>query len=277
VLGALTELSPDGARAFDLPGRIAPPTPLFDRMAAAEALGARHDSSAAERLRAGLADTSALYVGSCAGALAEMGDRKSVPVLARTYAAHVADPDADARLSIRDALRTLAGVPFADSVERAHPPRAKTPASYDSTFQNPPTEKGARLVTTRGEIEWAFYGREAPQTVKNFVRLARRGYFDGLAVHRVVPNFVIQDGDPTGTGSGGPGYDPLRVQRAQYEPGMVGMALSGKDTGGSQWFITHSPQMPPERSLRIFAHVTRPRRRASRRAGDRILRVLILE
>jgi cyclophilin family peptidyl-prolyl cis-trans isomerase len=74
----------------------------------------------------------------------------------------------------------------------------------------------------------------------------------------VVPNFVIQDGDPTGTGSGGPGYTiRCEYNMLRYGPGMVGMALSGKDTGGSQWFITHSPQHHLDGRYTIFAHVVR--------------------
>jgi cyclophilin family peptidyl-prolyl cis-trans isomerase len=115
--------------------------------------------------------------------------------------------------------------------------------------------------------------------VKNFVRLARRGYFDGLAVHRVVPNFVIQDGDPTGTGSGGPGYTiRCEYNPLQYDAGMVGMALSGKDTGGSQWFITHSPQPHLNGRYTIFAHVVRGMDVVRQIVqGDRILEVRILE
>jgi cyclophilin family peptidyl-prolyl cis-trans isomerase len=135
------------------------------------------------------------------------------------------------------------------------------------------------LHTSAGDIEWAFYGREAPQTVKNFARLAERGYFDGLAVHRVVPNFVIQDGDPTGTGSGGPGYTiRCEYNHLHYEPGMVGMALSGKDTGGSQWFITQSPQLHLDGRYTIFAHVTKGMDVVRRIVqGDRVLKVQILK
>src|SRR6185295_17995246 len=138
--------------------------------------------------------------------------------------------------------------------------------------------RGAVLVTTAGEIEWAFDRDAAVQTVKNFVRLAERGYFNGLAVHRVVANFVIQDGDPTGTGSGGPGYTiRCEYNRLRYEAGMVGMALSGKDTGGSQWFITHSPQPHLNGRYTIFARVTRGLDVARRVVqGDRIISVELL-
>ena len=97
-------------------------------------------------------------------------------------------------------------------------------------------------------------------------------------MHRVVPNFVIQDGDPTGTGSGGPGYSiRCEYNQRRYEPGMVGMALSGKDTGGSQWFITHSPQHHLNGRYTIFAHVTRGMEVVQRIVqGDRVIRVELL-
>jgi cyclophilin family peptidyl-prolyl cis-trans isomerase len=258
--------------------RLEPRTPLFERMSAADRLGELKERSAIARLRAGLADTSALFVASSAGALAALGDTASVPALARGWANRAGDADADARISIRDALRELAGRAFADSLERKHPPRNAQPAAYRPDFADLPRAKGAVLHTTAGDIEWAFYREEAPQTVKNFIRLAERRYFDGLAVHRVVPNFVIQDGDPTGTGSGGPGYTiRCEYNRLRYQPGMVGMALSGKDTGGSQWFITHSPQPHLNGRYTIFARVVRGMDVVPRIVqGDRVTKVDVL-
>ncbi len=277
VLQALARL--DSATAMPLLlARTAPSHPLFDRATAADALGELGAVSAAPALRAALGDSAVLMVASAAGALAALGDRASVPALARAYALRARDADADARLSIRDALRRLAGQPFADSVERAHPSPRGEGAVSDSDLVSLPAVRGAILHTAKGEIEWAFESALAPQTVRNFVKLASRGYFDGLAVHRVVPNFVIQDGDPTGTGSGGPGYSiRCEYNRLRYEPGMVGMALSGKDTGGSQWFITHSPQPHLNGRYTIFARVTRGLDVAKKIVqGDRILRVEVL-
>src|SRR5207237_10060680 len=116
-----------------------------------------------------------------------------------------------------------------DPLQNSPPPRAAGPRHYAADFWQPPAAKGARIRTSRGDIEWAFFGAEAPQTVKNFVRLARRGYYDGDVFHRVVPNFVIQDGDPTGTGSGGPG-DTIRCESSalHYETGTIGMAPPGQ-------------------------------------------------
>ena len=82
-----------------------------------------------------------------------------------------------------------------------------------------------------------------PLTVENFVTLARNGFFDGLTIHRVVPDFVVQAGDPRGDGEGGPGYTIRdELNERPYLRGTVGMALDWADTGGSQFFITHSPQ-----------------------------------
>ncbi|MGK2934038.1 MAG: peptidylprolyl isomerase, partial [Gemmatimonadaceae bacterium] len=114
----------------------------------------------------------------------------------------------------------------------------------------------ATFNTERGPIVVEFFGAEAPLTVKNFLDLARGGTFRGTRFHRVVPNFVVQDGDPRGDGSGGPGYsirDELNPHR--YDRGVLGMALSGPDTGGSQWFITHSPQPHLDGGYTVFGRV----------------------
>jgi cyclophilin family peptidyl-prolyl cis-trans isomerase/HEAT repeat protein len=138
---------------------------------------------------------------------------------------------------------------------------------------------GALLKTTKGTIEWRFDTREAPRTVLNFATLARRGYYDGGTWHRVVPYFVAQDGDPSATGSGGPGYSfRCEYNRLRYDTGAVGMALSGKDTGGSQYFITHGPQPHLDGRYTIFAHVVRGQDVVDRlRRGDRIEKVTLLE
>lgn len=111
-------------------------------------------------------------------------------------------------------------------------------------------------VESRGRIEIELLPRDAPLTVANYLRLVDRRYFDNSRWHRVVPNFVIQDGDPTGTGSGGPGW-AIRdeINRHQYEAAVLGMALSGPDTGGSQWFITLSPQPHLNGGYTIFGRV----------------------
>ena len=129
-----------------------------------------------------------------------------------------------------------------------------------------------------GEIRFEFYPKDAPKTVENFVTLARKGFYNGLSFHRVVPDFVVQGGCPKGNGTGGPGYTiRCEYNQLRYEAGMVGMALSGKDTGGSQWFINHSPQPHLNGRYTIFAHVVRGMDVVNRIVlGDRIDRVEIL-
>jgi cyclophilin family peptidyl-prolyl cis-trans isomerase/HEAT repeat protein len=114
----------------------------------------------------------------------------------------------------------------------------------------------AILHTSRGRIEVHLNILEAPLTVRNFIALARRGFYDGLVFHRVVPGFVIQGGDPRGDGNGGPGYTiRCEVGQRPYGRGAVGMALSGKDTGGSQFFITQVPTPHLDGGYTLFGWV----------------------
>jgi cyclophilin family peptidyl-prolyl cis-trans isomerase len=114
----------------------------------------------------------------------------------------------------------------------------------------------AVIHTNKGDIEIDFYFDEAPLSVMNFVKLAEKKYYDGQNFHRVVSNFVIQAGDPTGTGWGGPGYSiRSEFSAKKYERGSVGMASAGKDTEGSQWFICHSPQPHLEGRYTVFGKV----------------------
>jgi len=114
----------------------------------------------------------------------------------------------------------------------------------------------AVVTTTKGSFTIELLPDEAPLTVDNFVELARRGYYRGIIFHRVVPNFVAQLGDPRGDGSGGPGYTiRCEVNEVPYDRGAVGMALSGKDTGGSQWFVTHAPQPHLDGGYTVFGRV----------------------
>ena len=112
------------------------------------------------------------------------------------------------------------------------------------------------IVTNKGNIKIELLPDVAPFTVMNFLKLSEKNYYDGTVFHRVVPNFVIQGGDPTGTGYGGPGYS-IRGEYSPmtYEEGMVGMASSGKDTEGSQFFITHSATPHLDGKYTIFGKV----------------------
>ena len=114
----------------------------------------------------------------------------------------------------------------------------------------------AFIETDKGTIEIELTVLDAPLTVDNFITLARRGFFTGVAIHRVVPDFVVQDGDPRGDGEGGPGYTIRdELNQRPYLRGTVGMALDWEDTGGSQFFITHSPQPHLDARYTVFGHV----------------------
>jgi peptidyl-prolyl cis-trans isomerase B (cyclophilin B) len=115
------------------------------------------------------------------------------------------------------------------------------------------------LSTTKGDIELALYPSKAPVTVANFLNLASRGYYRGITFHRVIPNFMIQGGDPTGTGMGGPGYsfeDEFSPDLRHDGPGVLSMANAGPGTNGSQFFITHVPTDWLNGKHTVFGKVT---------------------
>ena len=121
-----------------------------------------------------------------------------------------------------------------------------------SQWSSPPamtidTDKvyNVKMETNRGTIVLELYPEYAPKTVNNFVFLANEGYYNGVAFHRVIPNFMVQGGDPTGSGRGGPGYkfeDEFAGNPLRHETGVISMANAGPGTNGSQFFITHAPQ-----------------------------------
>lgn len=128
-------------------------------------------------------------------------------------------------------------------------------------------------IEGRGTIEVQLLGHEAPLTVANFLRLVDRHYFDNNRWHRVVPNFVVQDGDRSGTGNGGPGWSIRdEINRERYSLPMLGMALSGADTGGSQWFINLSAQPHLDGQYTIFGRVTGSYVRLARIAQGDVIR-----
>jgi peptidyl-prolyl cis-trans isomerase B (cyclophilin B) len=101
----------------------------------------------------------------------------------------------------------------------------------------------AIMETDKGTITLELFDADAPNTVKNFVELAEKGFYDGLNFHRVIPNFMVQGGCPQGTGTGGPGYKiNCEINGNKHLAGTLSMAHAGKNTGGSQFFICHSPQ-----------------------------------
>lgn len=109
---------------------------------------------------------------------------------------------------------------------------------------DPQKKYTATLHTEKGDITLELFADKAPRTVNNFVFLAREGFYDGVIFHRVIANFMAQSGDPTGKGSGGPGYkfaDEFHPSLKHDKPGVLSMANAGPNTNGSQFFITHVP------------------------------------
>lgn len=149
----------------------------------------------------------------------------------------------------------------------ATPPNTPAPANTPKQFSAPqqvidPTHNYcAFLTTTHGVIVIELYAKRAPKHVNSFVFLASQGFFDGITWHRVIPGFMAQTGDPTGTGSGGPGYSlPLEIDPTlNYDgPGVLGMArTSDPNSAGSQFFITFAPQPSLDQQYTIFGHVVR--------------------
>jgi len=131
-----------------------------------------------------------------------------------------------------------------------------TPPSGDLDLHKSYT---ARFKTERGDIVVELYADRAPLTVENFVNLARAGFYDGTTFHRVIKGFMAQGGDPTGTGTGGPGYqfgDEFHPSLRHDGPGVLSMANAGAGTNGSQFFITHSATPHLDNRHSVFGRVT---------------------
>jgi len=152
--------------------------------------------------------------------------------------------------------------------------RTPPPLSIDVTR----AYKGS-IETEKGTIQLELYAQHAPKTVNNFIFLAREGFYDGVAFHRVIADFVIQGGDPTGSGRGGPGYtfaDETRGNPLKHDTGSLSMANAGPDTNGSQFFIAHSPQPHLDGKHTVFGKVVGGQDVVNAiRQGDRMLRVVI--
>ncbi len=182
-------------------------------------------------------------------AIGTLGDENAVPVLREALNI----PNKVLSKVAADALFQITGVDYSDSTATATKPHS------DFEYEDILALEGvsALIKTPRGNIEFELFADEAPLTVLNFAELAEQGFFDKLPFHRVVPNFVIQGGDPRGDGWGSPGY-AIRSEfnTRPYLRGTVGMASAGKDTEGCQFFITHSPQPHLNGRYTVFGQVT---------------------
>jgi peptidyl-prolyl cis-trans isomerase B (cyclophilin B) len=148
---------------------------------------------------------------------------------------------------------------------------------------DPTKQYEATIETNKGNIRLDLFATDAPKTVNNFVFLARDGFYDGVIFHRVIDNFMIQGGDPTGTGRGGPGYrfeDELAGNPNKHETGRLSMANAGPNTNGSQFFITHAPQPHLDGRHTVFGQVSNEDSQKvvnAIRQGDTIKTVVITE
>jgi len=141
----------------------------------------------------------------------------------------------------------------------------------------------AEIHTEKGVMKVEFYAKDAPNTVKNFVDLSKKGFYDGLTFHRVLPDFVIQGGCPDGIGSGGPGYSidcELDGENQFHDRGVLSMAHAGRNTGGSQFFVCHSRNNTAhlDRNHTCFGKVTYGVDIVDEiRQGDKIEKIVIIE
>ena len=141
--------------------------------------------------------------------------------------------------------------------------------------------KKAQIETQKGTMVIELFEQDAPNTVANFEKLIKEGFYDGLTFHRVIPNFVIQGGCPNGTGTGGPGYTikcELKDNPRRHERGSLSMAHAGRDTGGSQFFVCHSPQPHLDGNHTVFGKVVEGLEVVDEiRQGDVMEKVTIIE
>ena len=225
------------------------------RASAADNLGELRPDGGAEALIAafkrGESDGPYSARAAALAALAKYGAAAALPTLRSA----LDDKDWAVRVRAAELLKTLA--PSTDTEHAIRPASSGQPVRYDTpSLVNPTVSPHVYFETDKGTVEIELDVLDAPLTCNNFVALVGKGYFEGLPVHRLVPDFVVQAGDPRGDSEGGPGYtirDELNEQ--PYLRGTVGMALDWRDTGSSQFFITFSPQPQLDPRYTVFGHV----------------------
>jgi cyclophilin family peptidyl-prolyl cis-trans isomerase len=254
VLAGLAASKAPGAAAL-IRARLTAPD-FMARAAAAQALVEIKATDAAADLRTAYAASAAdsAYVARAAmlGALVQLDPAGSRPLLDEA----LKDKDWAVRVRAADLLRdqkVTEGV--AAAMRPATAGEAVDSPAWTATVA-PPYSPRAFIETDKGVVEIELAVLDAPLTSRNFMSLARKGFYDGVAFHRIVPDFVVQGGDPRGDGEGGPGYTIRdELNQRPYLRGTVGMALDWRDTGGSQFFITHSPAPHLDARYTVFGHV----------------------
>jgi HEAT repeat protein/cyclophilin family peptidyl-prolyl cis-trans isomerase len=240
VLGALAAVKSTRAPEI-LRQRLTTDDPVV-RVAAVNALSTLQVADAVKELTAAyeFAQRDATYIvrGAILSALAKQGREVAQPLLTSA----LGDKDWAVRVKALMLLKEL-GVPLESGAGRPAPTRFSGETYATPALATPPVSTHIYLETNKGTIQIELAVLDAPLTIHAFLGLARQGFFNGIGFHRVVPNFVVQGGDPRGDGEGGPGFT-LRDELSDrpYLRGTVGIALDWRDTGGSQFFITHSPQ-----------------------------------
>ena len=254
VLAALAKRKTPGAGAIALDKLKADDAVV--RGAAAAAVAELKPAGAVEALQAAavFAERDALYVARAGAlsALAKFGAQAALPALQKA----LTDKDWAVRLRAAQLLRELDPTRDEATAIRPAPTRLDRDVYGSSSVIAPAVSTHVYIDTDKGTIQIELAVLDAPLTVRTFTDLAQSGYFSGVGIHRVVPNFVVQDGDPRGDGEGGPGYTIRdELNQRPYLRGTVGMALDWADTGGSQFFITHSPQPHLDARYTVFGQV----------------------
>lgn len=253
---ALTSLAALAVPGADkrLVAELTNPDPAV-RLAAAAGLGAMKSATATPALlqafEAAATDTTYVARAAILGALVKIDPATAAPLLR----AALSDREWAIRVRAAALLREI-GSPSAAGPSRPAPAPGDAAVDDTAAMIAPSVSPQAYVQTAKGEFRIELAVLDAPRTVRSFVALVERGFFDGLAWHRVVPDFVAQGGDPRGDGEGGPGYtlrDELNMR--PYVRGTVGMALDWADTGGSQFFITLSPQPHLDARYTVFGQV----------------------
>ena len=252
VLDALAKIGATNA-AEVLMARLKADDPVV-RAAAARGLATIKAKNAATALAAAFTagQRDGLYVARTAAldALTTLDPAAARPVLT----AALADRDWAVRVRAAEKLRALDAAADVSSMRPA-PQNVPELASVEGMIA-PKFSPQAYIDTNKGTIQFELAVLDAPRTVANFIALVRKNHFRGVQLHRVVPDFVVQDGDPRGDGEGGPGYTIRdEINQRPYLRGTVGMALDWPDTGGSQFFITHSPQPHLDARYTVFGQV----------------------
>jgi cyclophilin family peptidyl-prolyl cis-trans isomerase len=258
------------------------------RAAAVTALGMLKDQTVPPMLPAKLADPDFTVASAAAAAIGQQAYRPAIPALIETYHAPRGREFVDVQMEIVTVLGDMvavqaeslfveatmhedyrvraAAVEALGKIGKTAPvspfTRSQREVNFDRSRRKqlaPPLGiRHAAIVTSHGRIEVELFGDDAIQTVANFMALVKKGFYKDLTMHRVVPNFVVQGGDPRGDGAGDAGYTmPAEVSRLQYGAGYLGIADSGLNTGSCQWFITFSPQPHLSGRYTIFGRVTK--------------------